>query len=53
MNIVGKELEKKGFEFIAVNSTLGRHPQFVCVDKNNKRFFVLVKAVGYPNNPNN
>ncbi|MEE9362889.1 MAG: Na(+)-translocating NADH-quinone reductase subunit F [Cellulophaga sp.] len=53
MNIVGKELEKKGFEFIAVNSTLGRHPQFVCVDKNNKRFFVLVKAVGYPDNPNN
>ena len=33
MNIVGKELEEKGYEFIAINSTLGKHPQFVCIDK--------------------
>ena len=53
MNIVGEELEKKGFEFIAVNSKLGKHPQFVCIDKSNQRYFVLVKAVGYPDNPHN
>ncbi|MCV6630427.1 MAG: Na(+)-translocating NADH-quinone reductase subunit F [Flavobacteriaceae bacterium] len=53
MNIVGKDLEKEGYEFIAVNSKLGKHPQFVCVDKDNQRYFVLVKAVSYPDNPNN
>ncbi|PCH51951.1 MAG: Na(+)-translocating NADH-quinone reductase subunit F [Flavobacteriaceae bacterium] len=44
MNIVGKDLEAKGYEFIAVNSQLKRNPQFVCVDKNNTRYFVIVKA---------
>ena len=44
MNIVGKDLEKKGYEFIAVNSQLKKHPQFVCVNKNNERYFVIVKA---------
>lgn len=44
MNIVGKDLEAKGYEFIAVNSQLKRHPQFVCVDKNNQRYFVVVKT---------
>lgn len=53
MNIVGKDLEQRGFEFIAINSKLGRHPQFVCIDKKNQRFFVLVKAVGFSENPNN
>lgn len=52
MNHVGKELEKQGFEFIAVNSQLKRHPQFVCVDKpTNTLHFVLVKQVSYPENP--
>ena len=46
MNIVGKDLEEKGFEFIAINSQLKKNPQFVCVDKNNVRHFVVVKAVG-------
>lgn len=53
MNHVGKELEERGFEFIAVNSTLKKHPQFVCVDKNQQRFFVIVKAVKLPANPHN
>ncbi|MEW7290979.1 Na(+)-translocating NADH-quinone reductase subunit F [Aquimarina sp. 2304DJ70-9] len=53
MNIVGEELEKKGFEFIAINSKLGKHPQFVCVDKTNQRYFVLVKVISYPDNPHN
>ena len=53
MNYVGKELEKDGFEFIAVNSQLKKHPQFVCVDKpTNTLHFVLVNATSYPNNPN-
>lgn len=44
MNIVGKDLEARGFEFLAVNSQLKRHPQFVCIDKNNQRYFVIVKS---------
>lgn len=44
MNIVGKDMESKGYEFIAVNSQLKRNPQFVCIDENNKRFFVIVRA---------
>ncbi|MEO8933696.1 MAG: Na(+)-translocating NADH-quinone reductase subunit F [Xanthomarina sp.] len=53
MNHVGKELEARGFEFIAVNSKLKRHPQFVCMDQNKQYFFVLVRAVILPENPNN
>ncbi len=44
MNLVGKDLEEKGYEFLAVNSKLKKHPQFVCVDKNKKQYFVIVKA---------
>jgi hypothetical protein len=44
MNIVGKDLEAKGYEFIAINSQLKKNPQFVCVDLNNIRYFVVVKA---------
>ncbi|MBQ0767729.1 MAG: Na(+)-translocating NADH-quinone reductase subunit F [Bizionia sp.] len=53
MNHVGKDLERRGFEFIAINSKLKRHPQFVCIDANNQYFFVIVKAVILPENPNN
>lgn len=53
MNHVGKDLENRGFEFIAVNSQLKKHPQFVCMDKNKQYFFVIVKAVLLPDNPNN
>lgn len=53
MNEVGKDLEKRGFEFIAINSKLKRHPQFVCIDKNKQYFFVIVRAVILPENPNN
>lgn len=52
MNHVGKELESKGYEFIAVNSQLKKHPQFVCVDKpTNTLHFVLVTVYNYPENP--
>ena len=50
MNIVGKDLEAQGFEFVSVNSTLKKDPQFVCL-KDKKLHFVLVKAVRYPDNP--
>ncbi|WP_053971416.1 hypothetical protein [Mangrovimonas sp. ST2L15] len=53
MNHVGKDLEERGFEFIAVNSQLKRHPQFVCIDKNAQYYFVIVKVVLLPENPNN
>ena len=53
MNHVGHELEKRGFEFIAVNSRLKKHPQFVCIDKTSQYYFVIVRAVMLPENPNN
>lgn len=53
MNHVGKDLESRGFEFIAVNSKLKKHPQFVCIDKNSQYYFVIVRAVILPENPNN
>jgi hypothetical protein len=51
MNYVGKLLEKEGFEFLAVNSQLKKHPQFVCVDSKNSLHFVLVQFATYPDNP--
>ena len=53
MNHVGKELEERGFEFIAVNSKLKKHPQFVCINKNSQYYFVIVRVVMLPENPNN
>lgn len=51
MNIVGKDLEAQGFEFLAVNSQLKKDPQFVVL-KNKKTHFVIVQAVTYPDDPN-
>lgn len=53
MNHVGKDLEQRGFEFVAINSKLKKHPQFVCIDKNSQYYFVIVRAVMLPENPNN
>ncbi|MFS4483771.1 Na(+)-translocating NADH-quinone reductase subunit F [Hyunsoonleella sp. 2307UL5-6] len=53
MNHVGEDLEQRGFEFVAINSKLKKHPQFVCIDKNSQYFFVVVRAVVLPENPNN
>ena len=50
MNIVGKSLEEDGYEFMAVNSQLKKHPQFVCL-KDKVLHFILVRAVVYPDNP--
>lgn len=51
MNIVGKEIEKKKWEFLAVNSELKRDPQFVCVDSTKTKHFVIVRAIAYPEDP--
>lgn len=53
MNHVGKDLEARGFEFIAINSKLKKHPQFVCMDQTKQYFFVIVRTVVLPENPNN
>jgi hypothetical protein len=53
MNHVGRDLERRGFEFIAINSKLKKHPQFVCIDKKHQYYFVIVRAVILPDNPNN
>jgi hypothetical protein len=53
MNHVGHDLERRGFEFIAINSKLKKHPQFVCIDKKHQYYFVIVRAVILPDNPNN
>lgn len=50
MNIVGQDLEEKGYEFLGVNSEFKRDPQFVAL-KDKKLHFVIVRAVTYPDNP--
>lgn len=50
MNIVGKELEDQGFEFLGVNSQLKKDPQFVAL-RNKKLHFVIVRAIEYPEDP--
>jgi len=50
MNIVGKQLEEAGYEFLAVNSKLKKNPQFVCT-KDKKLSFVVVKSIEYPGDP--
>jgi hypothetical protein len=51
MNIVGKKLQEMGYEFVAVNSQLKRHPQFVLFKKGEPTIFVLVKATSNIQNP--
>ncbi|NNC49756.1 MAG: Na(+)-translocating NADH-quinone reductase subunit F [Flaviramulus sp.] len=51
MNHVGKDLEDQGFEFITINNKLQKHPQFICVDKDNQYYYVIVQAVKLPFNP--
>ena len=50
MNIVGKELEDQGFEFLGVNSKLKSNPQFVAL-KDKQVHFVIVRAITYPDDP--
>lgn len=50
MNIVGKDLEENGYEFLGVNSELKKNPQFVAL-KEQKLHFVIVRAIEYPDDP--
>ena len=51
MNIVGEKLQQMGYEFVAVNSQLKKHPQFVLYKKGEPTIFVLVKASGNIQDP--
>ncbi len=51
MNVVGKHLEENGFEFLAIKSESGSSPQFVCMKNEKEVFFVLVRTVTFPENP--
>lgn len=52
MNIVGTALrDELHWEFLLVNSQLTKNPQFVCVDKNKQKYFIIVRAVLYGENP--
>lgn len=51
MNIVGKKLQEMGYEFVAVNSQLKKHPQFVLFKKGEPTIFVLVKTTSNIQNP--
>lgn len=51
MNIVGKDLEDQGYEFMSVNSKLKKDPQFVAL-KDKKLHFVVVRARSFPENAN-
>ncbi|RNC91673.1 MAG: Na(+)-translocating NADH-quinone reductase subunit F [Allomuricauda sp.] len=50
MNLVGRELEADGYEFMGVNSKFKKDPQFVCL-KNKSLHFVVVRHVEFPNDP--
>jgi hypothetical protein len=51
MNIVGKDLESQGYEFLGVNSKLKKDPQFVAL-KNKDLHFVIVRAITHPKDAN-
>lgn len=50
MNIVGRELEAEGYEFLGVNSKSGKNPQFVCL-RHKQLHFIVVRNVAYPEDP--
>lgn len=50
MNIVGRQLEAEGYEFMGVNSALKKNPQFVCL-KEKLLHFIVVRNVAYPKDP--
>jgi hypothetical protein len=50
MNIVGKELQAQGYEFMGVNSKPKKNPQFVCL-KDKQLHFIVVRNVVFPQDP--
>lgn len=54
MNIVGEALQNELYwEFLLVNSNRKKNPQFVCVDTNKQKYFVIVRAIPYGEDPDN
>lgn len=45
MNTVGRALQDLGWEFLLVNSDLKKNPQFVCLDPQGGKHFIIVRAV--------
>ncbi|NNE76647.1 MAG: Na(+)-translocating NADH-quinone reductase subunit F, partial [Pricia sp.] len=50
MNIVGRQLESEGYEFMGVNSKPKKNPQFVCL-KDKQLHFIVVRHISHPNDP--
>lgn len=50
MNIVGRQLEAEGYEFMGVNSRPKKNPQFVC-QREKQLHFIVVRNVAYPKDP--
>lgn len=50
MNIVGRELQAQGYEFMGVNSKRGKNPQFVCL-REKVLHFIVVRPVAFPDDP--
>ena len=50
MNIVGRQLEAEGFEFMGVNSKPKSNPQFVCL-REKQLHFIVVRNVPFPEDP--
>lgn len=50
MNIVGKQLEADGYDFMGVNSKPKKNPQFVCL-KDKILHFIVVRNVPFPEDP--
>jgi type IV secretory pathway TrbF-like protein len=51
MNLVGKKLQEMGYEFVAINSALKKHPQFVLFKKGAPTIFVLVQTTNNVQSP--
>ncbi|MEL6975116.1 MAG: Na(+)-translocating NADH-quinone reductase subunit F [Bacteroidota bacterium] len=50
MNIVGRQLEADGYEFMAINSKPKKNPQYVCL-KDKNLHFIVVRNIEFPHNP--
>ncbi|MBD0778490.1 Na(+)-translocating NADH-quinone reductase subunit F [Maribacter sp. ANRC-HE7] len=50
MNIVGRQLQAEGYEFMGVNSKPKKNPQFVCL-KDKELHFIVVRNVEHPQDP--
>ena len=50
MNIVGRQLEEEGYEFMGVNSKPKTNPQFVCL-REKQLHFIVVRNIPYPEDP--